>query len=232
MDNLSTVLDETADTYETVAALAPTVERITGKTAGGKPGSRMPPGMAEVLDVDEYQRAVDDVDSWALYIAHHLLDTVPGIGSVPDSTPGRLRLAARWADRLENEPDVMARYAFASDARDHLATMRRLARRGTRRVRTHSACLDVTCRGEYIAEITGAGDLVCSSCGEKVPQEQWERWGTRTEWVTVEHAANMLGISAQAVRQRASRGGWRRRGEGREVKYWAEDVERVEGSAA
>jgi len=69
------------------------------------------------------------------------------------------------------------------------------------------------------------GGLVCTRCGDKVPREQWERWGTRTEWVTVEHAANMLGVSVMAVRQRASRGGWRRRGEGREVRYWAEDVD-------
>jgi hypothetical protein len=130
----------------------------------------------------------------------------------------------------------MARYAFATDALEHRAAMRRLARRGTRRVRTHSACLDVTCTGQYVATLEGAqasSELVCDRCGDRVPHETWERWGTRTEWVSVEHAANMLGISVQAVRQRASRGGWRRRGEGREVRYWAEDVERrVEGLSA
>lgn len=234
MDNLQMVLDETATTYETVASLSPVVERGSGR-AGGKPGSRMPPGMSEVLDTDEYQRAVDEVDSWALYVAHHLLDTVPGIGSVPDSTPGRLRLAARWADRLADEPDLMARYAFESDAREHLATMRRLARRGSRRVRTESPCLDITCDGRYVVTLDGPdvdGSLVCTRCSDRVPREQWERWQSRAEWVTVEHAANMIGVSVQAVRQRASRGGWRRRGEGREVRYHADDVGRVEGSAA
>ena len=224
---LNVVLDETADAYETVASLPPVVERGTGK-ASGKPGSRMPPGMSEVLDHDEYQRAVDEVDSWALYVAHHLLDVVPGIGSVPDSTPGRLRLAARWSERLSDEPDLMARYAFESDAREHWAAMRRLSRRGTRRVRTESPCLDITCVGRYVVTLDGPdadGGLVCTRCGDKVPREQWERWGARTEWVTVEHAANMLGVSVMAVRQRASRGGWRRRGEGREVRYWAEDVD-------
>lgn len=232
---LDVVLSETADAYETVASLPPVVERGGGK-ASGKPGSRVPPGLNEVLDQDEYQRAVGEVDSWALYVAHHLLDTVPGIGSVPDSTPGRLRLAARWADRLENEPDVMARYAFESDARAHLATMRRLARRGTRRVRTESPCLDVTCTGRYVIQLGGPdadGDLVCSHCQDRVPQDAWERWGTRTEWVSVERAMTMLGVeSKHAVWSRAKREKWRRRGEGREVRYWAEDVNRVEGSAA
>lgn len=233
---LEAVLNETADAYETVASLPPVVERVPGKTSGGKPGSQMPPGMSEVLDQDEYQRAVTEVDEWALYVAHHLLDTVPGIGTVPDTTPGRLRLAARWADRLENEPDIMARYAFATDALEHRAAMRRLARRGTRRVRTHSACLDISCAGQYVATIDGpevSGELVCNRCGDRVPHETWERWGTRTEWVSVEHAANMLGVSVQAVRQRASRRGWKRRGEGREVRYWADDVNaEMEGSAA
>jgi hypothetical protein len=234
---LEAVLNETADAYETVASLPPVVERIPGKTSGGKPGSQMPPGMSEVLDVDEYERAVREVDEWALYVAHHLLDTVPGIGTVPDTTPGRLRLAARWADRLENEPDVMARYAFATDALEHRAAMRRLARRGTRRVKTHSACLDVTCTGQYVATLEGveaSGELVCDRCGDRVPHETWERWGTRTEWVSVESAMRMLGVETkQAVWSRAKREKWRRRGEGREVRYLAEDVERrVEGLSA
>jgi len=237
MDNLplNVVLDETAGAYETVACLPPVIERSAGK-ASGKPGSRMPPGMAEVLDVDEYQRAVDELDTWAEFVAHVLIDEQPSIGSVPDSTPGRLRLAARWADRIEAHPDVMLRYALQTEAREHLATMRRLARRGTRRVRTHSACMDVACPGEYAADLVGpemGEDITCDQCGMRVPREQWELWGSRAEWVTVEHAAGMLGVSVQAVRQRASRGGWRRRGEGREVRYHADDVNgRVEGSAA
>lgn len=226
---LNVVLDETADAYETVASLPPVVERGTGK-ASGKPGSRVPPGLNEVLDQDEYDRAVQEVDSWALYVAHHLLDTVPGIGSVPDSTPGRLRLAARWVDRLENEPDIMARYAFQEDARTHHKAMRGLARRGTRRVRTESPCLDITCTGRYVVKLDGPdadGDLVCNRCQDRVPREQWERWGTRTEWVSVERAMTMLGVETKhAVWSRAKREKWRRRGEGREVRYWAEDVEK------
>lgn len=233
---LEAVLNETADAYETVASLPPVVERVPGKTSGGKPGSQMPPGMSEVLDVDEYERAVTEVDEWALYVAHHLLDTVPGIGTVPDTTPGRLRLAARWADRLENEPDVMARYAFATDALEHRAAMRRLARRGTRRVRTHSACLDVSCAGEFVAELVGPDmgeEISCDQCGMKVPREQWEKWGSRTEWITVERAMTILGVATkQAVWSRAKRERWRRRGEGREVRYHVDDVEQRAPSTA
>lgn len=226
---LHAVLTETADAYETVAALG-TVANDAGGPASGKPGSRVPPGMSEVLDADEFQRAVTAVDDWALYLAHHLLDVEPGIGTVPDSTPGRLRLAARWADRLSNEPDLMARYAFEADAREHLATMRRLSRRGTRRVRTGSACLNVSCGGQYIAVIDGPeadGDIRCSACGDTVSHEHWSRWGSRVEWVTVEHAMNLLGVETRmAVYQRAKREGWRRQGEGREVRYHREDITR------
>jgi hypothetical protein len=223
---LHVVLDELAEVYETVAALPPVVRRITASTRS-KPGAKLPPGANEMLDIDEYERAVRELDGWALYVARHLLDVEPGIGTVPDETPGRLRLAARWADRLSGDPDLFARYAFESDVRGHLVTMRRLARRGTRRVHTRSACLDVTCDGEYAAVIDGPevdGDLVCSRCGDRVPRATWERWGARTEWVTVEHAARLAGVTVAAVKQRAKRGKWRRRGTGRGVQYWAEDV--------
>ena len=233
---LEAVLNEMADAYETVASLPPVVERVPGKTSGGKPGSQMPPGMSEVLDVDEYERAVREVDEWALYVAHHLLEVEPGIGTVPDSTPGRLRLAARWADRLENEPDIMARYAFATDALEHRAAMRRLARRGTRRVRVPQSCYDVTCPGRFVAAIAGPGadgDLVCSACGWRLPWESWSEFAPNDEYITVEQAARMLGSSITATRKRASRASWRRKaGEGGTVRYLAADVRGSGGVSA
>lgn len=228
--------EQAREVHQQWHALSVNIQLLGGKLTS-KAGSRVPPGLSEALDEDEYSRAITAVDDWALYVAHHLLDTVPGIGTVPDSTPSRLRLAARWADRLESETDVMAWYAFQDDARTHLGEMKRLARRGTRRLRTHSPCLDVTCTGQYVIQLGGPkedGDLVCNRCQDRVPQDQWERWGTRTEWVSVERAMTMLGVATKhAVWSRAKREGWRRRGEGREVRYWAEDVERrVGGSAA
>lgn len=220
------VLAELADAYETVAALPPVVERIDAGVPS-RPGSRVPPGAAAVLDEDEYTTAVRSLDEWAEYVAHVVLDEVPGVGSVPDSTPARLRLASRWTDALW--ADRFLGYALEYDAREHLVTMRRLSKRGTRTVRTGSHCLIVTCAGEYIATIDGPGDvdgdLVCSACGDRVSKDTWERWGSRTEWVTVEHAMAILGVATkQAVYQRAKRERWRRQGEGRSVRYHAGDV--------
>ena len=224
---LSDVLDETATTYETVAALPSVVDRVATARNSGKPSSQPPPGAGDLLDMDEYHRGLHAVDDWALFLAHLLVDEVEGLGSVPDSTPGRLRLAARWSDRLETHGDAHLRYAIGLDAREHLATLRRLSKRGTRVVRTKSACLDVACRGEYVATIAGAevdGDLVCSGCGTHIPRDQWERWGAQAEWITPQRAANMLGISMPAVWQRASREGWRRSGTHRATRYHSDDV--------
>ena len=223
---LDIVLNEAATTYETLAALPPTASPI-GARRPGKPGSKVPPGVNEILDAEEYETTITAVDDWAEYLAHHLLDIEPGIGRAPDHTPGRLRLAARWTDKLEQEPDLLARYAFKFDAVEHLKMLRRLVRRNNRVVRTGSACLNITCKGQYEAVIDGPdidGDLVCSHCKDRVPAEQWSRWGAQSEWVTVARAARILGISETAVRQRASRGNWARKGEGREVRYRTADV--------
>lgn len=224
---LSDVLDETATVYETVAALPSVVERVSAARSSGKPGSQPPPGAADMLDMDEYHRAVNAVDEWALFLAHMLVDELDGLGTVPESTPGRLRLAARWAEHLERHDDAHLRYAIGLDAREHLQALRRIAKRGTRVVRTSSPCLDVACKGEFVATITGpdvTDELVCDRCGQRVPREQWQRWGSRTAWVTPEHAARLLGVSVQAVWQRASRERWRRTGRLRDTRYHRDDV--------
>jgi hypothetical protein len=224
---LSVVLDETATLYETVAALPSVVERVRAARSSGKPGSQPPPGAGDLLDMDEYHRALHAVDEWALFLAHMLVDEIEGIGSVPASTPGRLRLASRWSEHLEQHADAHLRYAIGLDAREHLAVMRRMSKRGTRVVKTTSPCMDVACRGEYLATIAGPGtsdDLACSKCGARVPQEQWERWGSRTEWVTPARVASMLSIPVSTVRVWAHRYAWDRQGTGREVKYLAADV--------
>lgn len=225
---LTDVLAETATLYETVAALPSVVERVQVARHSGKPSSQPPPGAADLLDMDEYHRAVTAVDDWALFLAHVLVDEVEGIGAVPDGTPGRLRLASRWADRLEGHDDVHLRYAIGLDAREHLVILRRMSKRGTRVFNTKSPCMDVACRGEYVATIAGAdlahGDLVCSRCGSTVPRDQWERWGSRAEWVTPERAASILGIPVSTVRVWAHRYGWGRQGTGRNVRYRTDDI--------
>ncbi len=223
---LSVVLSELADVYETVAALPPVVQRIDGAGGRGRPGSRLPPGAGDLLDWDEYYTAVRSLDEWAEYVAHVVLDEEPGVGAIGDSTPSRLRLASRWTEVLWH--DRFLGYALEYDAREHLVTMRRLSRRGTRIVRTGSACLTVTCSGEYIATLDGPGDidgdLVCSVCKEHVGKETWERWGSRAEWVSAAHVAKVYGIEVAAVWQRAKREGWRRQGHGRATRYHREDA--------
>ena len=228
---LTTILEETATLYETVAALPPVVERVETARHSRKPGSTPPPGVGDLLDADEHQRAVQAVDEWAHFLAHVLVDEVDGLGAVPDSTPGRLRLASRWAEHFEHHDDTHLRYAIGLDAREHLVTLRRLSKRGTRVVKTHSLCLDVACRGTYVATLTGSrakpGDLVCSDCGSTVPQEQWEKWGAKAEWISPARAASMLGVKVGTVRVWAHRYGWDRQGTGREVRYLAADVRRT-----
>lgn len=62
---LTDVLDQTATTYETAAALPSVVERITAARMTAKPGSKPPPGVGDLLDDDEYQRAITATDDWA-----------------------------------------------------------------------------------------------------------------------------------------------------------------------
>lgn len=228
---LRVLLDEAADAYETLIAL-PLPAGDSGDLRSGTPRSKVPPGMGAILDAEERERTIGAVDDWATYLTRHLVDVTPGAGAVSPSASGRLRFAASWADKLEEEPDPFARYAFRFDAVENLRAMRRLIRRGNRVVRTGSSCLDVTCRGQYEAVIDGPeidGDLVCSGCGGRVTHDQWSRWGSQAEWVTVAHAANMLGVPVSTVRVWAHRYGWDREGTGRGVRYRAEDVKEKRG---
>lgn len=221
------LLEAAADTYEQLAALPPATVIPAGRRPG-KPGSRVPPGMNEILDLEEHERTITGVDEWALYLARHVLDETGTDERITNSTPGRLRFAARWADVLEQEPDLMARYAFHYDAVEHLKALRRLIGRTVRAVPTGSACMDVACAGTYRATITGPdvdGDLVCDRCRSRVSQDQWSRWGSQAEWVTVAHAARMLGIPISTVRVWAHRYGWDRQGKGKYVRYRADHVQ-------
>src|SRR5690606_39413566 len=77
--------------------------------------------------------------------------------------------------KLENEPDVFARYAFRYDAVEHLKAVRKLVRRSNRIVRTGSECLNVACKGKYEAIVDGPeidGDLVCSEIGRASGRER------------------------------------------------------------
>lgn len=227
---LADILNETATLYETVAALPAVIEKVAAARPAGVPGSKLPPGANDLLDIDEHQRAITATDEWATFLARTLIDEVPRLGAIPHGTPGRLRLVARWAEHYENHPDLMLRYGIGLESREYLAELRRISKRGTRVVRTQSGCLDVACRGSYVATITGSdatGDLVCSVCGSRVPKDQWERWGARSTWVTPQRVATMLGIPVSTVRVWAHRYRWDREGQGRDVKYRTTDVQQT-----
>lgn len=223
-----TIFDRIAELYEAVASMPATMDGSGGR-ATGKPGSRVPPGLSVVLDEDEYTRAVEACDTFAEFVVRVLIDEVPGVGSVPEETPGRLRLAGTWARELRGlEPRLW--YSVWGDAQERLSDMKRLARRGTREVRTGSPCLDITCHGQFVATLDGPdeadGDIVCDQCRATVPASSWQRWGSRQEWVTVERAMSILGVdSKHAVWSRAKRERWRRRGgPGNEVRYNVHDI--------
>lgn len=219
---------ELADLVEQVVSLPP-VAREPGRTV---PGSRVPPGAEELLEADEVDRAMAEVDSWAQFV-HHVVVDEDG-GAPAETTPARLRVAAEHAEYLAAHPDELLALAVVDEAGDHLRAVRRLARRGERRVRTGHACTRPGCRGHLVSPLGAGGDrrddaLVCDRCSTRVPYSVWSSWPrAKVQWITPDHAARLLGTSYVGVRLRASRGRWRRIGTGRSVRYLVDDVLGVE----
>lgn len=235
--NVRDDLRELAERYETVAALDLAPEVLEGvRTA---PGSRVPPGAQEILDADEIRRALADVDEWAEFLAHVLVDEL-GV-TAPDSTPARLRLAGEHAahfaaaadphavvdGEVASMPERLAALSFLDDLRRHLWAMRHLAGRGVRHIPTWHRCTSSVCDGMLVSTLGEGADasLRCDRCGTLVPFSVWSTWPRqRVTYITAEHAAKMLQTTVQAVWQRARRGRWRRVGTGRDVRYHVDDV--------
>lgn len=221
--NVRDDLRELAERYETVAALDLAPEALEGvRTA---PGSRVPPGAQEILDADEIRRALAEVDDWAEFLVHVLVDEL-GV-TAPDSTPARLRLAGEHAAHFIDHHDELLALAFLDDLRDHLRTVRRLANRGVRHIPTWHRCTSSVCDGMLVSTLGEGTDasLRCDRCGTVVPFSVWSTWPRqRVTYITAEHAAKMLQTTVQAVWQRARRGQWRRVGTGRDVRYHVDDV--------
>lgn len=222
-------LRELADLAEAVAALDVAPDSTPMRAV---PGSRVPPGMQEVMDDDETDRALAALDDWADFLAHLVVDKCD-VPTAP-TTPGRLRLAGEHvAALLDLDPLLtIATFGPCGELEEHLRTLRRLAHRGERIVRTGRRCDDPTCRGQYVSPL-GRPDadrhdssLTCDRCGHVVPYVVWSGWPrARVQWITAEHAARLLGgITIAAVWQRARRGRWRRQGTGRDVRYHVADV--------
>lgn len=234
---LRSQLLEVAERYETVTTLDPAA--APAERVRSAPGSRVPPGMQEVLDEDEAARAIAAADDLAQFLAHVLVDELDVAGT--PTTPGRLRLAAQHAahfivddDLPDSDDHGLMALGVQDDVRESLTAMRRLARRAVRRVRTGHRCHQ-GCGGQYVSPLGVSTDrhedaLQCERCGHEVAHDVWSRWPrARVQWITVEHAAKMLGTTVPAVKMRASRGRWRRIGTGREVRYSVEDVRSAAG---
>lgn len=224
-------LRELAERYETVAALDLHPSPPAGHAV---PGSRLPPGMQEVLDADEIATALRAVDEWAEFLAHVLADEREV--TAPDSTPARLRLAGEHAAHFLEHPDEMLALAVTDDLHEHLRSLRRLAGRAVRRVRTGARCQHMGCEGWLVSPLGATENrhedaLVCDRDGRHtVPYSVWSGWPrARVQYVTVEHAAKMLGTTVPAVKMRASRGKWGRIGTGRDVRYAVEDIRAAAG---
>ena len=215
-----------AERYETVAALDLTPD--PGNIGRTPPGSRLPPGMQEILEADEIRTALTAVDEWAEFVAHVTVEECDV--TMPCSTPARLRVVAALSAHFIYHDDEMLALAFRDDLADHLRSMRRLSGRGVRRVQTGVRCQIPTCKGRYVSPLGTSADrtddaLVCEHCGHRVPYVVWTSWPrARVQYITVEHAAHMVGTTVEAIRQRAARGKWRRVGTGRDVRYFVDDV--------
>jgi len=234
-DRLRDQFIELAERYETIAALD-TTAKPTEQLMHTPPGSRVPPGMQEILDVDEHTRVITAVDDWAEFLAHVLADELDLAAPSP-TTPGRLRLAGQNADHFtmldEDDHGLMA-LAVQDDIYEHLNALRRLAGRSIRRVRTGHHCQDHACQGQYVSPLGASDDrhqdaLECSKCGHQVPYAVWSRWPTaRVQYVTIERASDLLGITnLNTVRSKARRGKWRRIGTAKDMRYHIEDIRRV-----
>lgn len=219
-----------AERYEVVVALDLT-NACLDRLMRTPPGSRVPPGMQEIMNDDEVQRAVSALDDWAEFLAHVLADELD-VAAPTSTTAARLRLAAHHSEHfatIDYSENGLLALAVQDDLRDHLRAMRRIAARSVRRVRTGVRC-HVGCGGQYVSPLGVSEDrhessITCDRCGHEVPFVVWSAWPrARVQYVTVEHAARMAGTTVNAIRIRASRKKWRRIGTGTDVRYFVDDV--------
>jgi hypothetical protein len=213
---------ELAELVELVAALDP---RVPASGAGAGIGPRLPPGVQVLLDADEHRRALDGVAEWSTHWVS-VLDVDCPLGRL---VPAALRLLAERVSVVLGQLDEARARAFVVELGRHLRLFRRLARRGVRPVRTGVLCPNPMCRGHLVSPLGGENRsdaaLRCDRCDRTVPYVVWSGWPrARVMFITVDHAARLLGTSPAAVKMRAARLRWRRVGTGRDVRYHVDDV--------
>ncbi|GMA26181.1 hypothetical protein GCM10025864_39400 [Luteimicrobium album] len=196
------------------------------KTVGGGrsvPGSRLPPGVAEVLHEVDTDRALTMAYDLSEYVAR-VIESRCGEVLRPSSIAG----AQVLVDMTYDSEGRQIVYAIGQDIDDVRNALRAVIRKYVRVIHTGRECMDYGCDGHYTVP-SEDGDLlvplVCDGCGHTVSYQAWREWPIVSEpWISPREAARRLSIQYDAVRKRASRERWRRRGKGREVEYASESV--------
>ena len=215
-----------ADLVHDVENPAETVARAGGGRSG-KPGSQLPPGVAAVFHAVDTDRALAKAYELSAYVAK-VIETRAGEVLRPSSIDG----AQVLVDMTYDAEGRYIVYGIVDDLRTAKEQLGAVVRRYERVVQTGRECFDLACSGHYVVPAQDGSllvPLVCDGgCGSVVDYQVWREWDIVTpDWVSPEEAGRILGdIAYDAVRQRASRGKWKRRGHGRTVRYWTEDVRR------
>jgi len=215
-ERLSVVLGELAGAYDTLAVPQ---ERQRQDKLRRTAHSKMlpPPGAGQVLDDDERLRLRDEIFTYAAKTCFHLFDHRV-IEQIPHTVPDRLREASKHVGALTIRDGYKARELLRHARR--IIAPKNL-------INTGQICLMPICEGVYLVDASETEpDLVCNRCGDRVPFGRWQAWPKQTSdaYVSPEYAATLLGTTVGSIRVRANRGKWRRRQQGREVRYHLGDV--------
>jgi len=214
---LSQTLIELAEAYETLAVRQERLRSVKLRRVSTDSNMMLPPGAWQILDDDERMRLRNDISAYAANVSF-LLFSNRIIEQILPTVTERLREASKHADALTTDDEIPARDLLRRSLR--IITSKRL-------VSTGKECLAPICEGIYLADVSGGvSDLVCDQCTGRVPFDRWRAWPKQSSdaYISVGHAATLLGTTITAVRQRARRSGWRRRRYGREVRYHWSDI--------
>jgi hypothetical protein len=225
-EHLAAEFRAVADLVHDVENPAPGATTQPGRKTRGAPGSQVPPGMQAILDEDATQRALMAAYELSAYVAKVIVERCNEV-----LRPSSLDGAQVLVDMTYDAEGRYIVYGILDDLRATREALGSVVRRYERVVQTGRPCFDYACSGHYLVPAQDGSllvPLVCSDCRDVISYETWREWDIVTpDWVSPEEAGRILGDIAYAtVRQRASRGKWKRRGHGRTVRYWTEDVRR------
>jgi len=177
----------------------------------------LPPGADQILDADQRNRLRIELHDFASALCLRFYDNGV-IDYIPHDTPHKYQTIAKYIALLPDGTGFRARQLL--ERAERLITP-------TQKINVGQQCFNPNCPGHY--EVDAAEHeppLICNKCRDEIPYSRWESWPKTHAYITPLHAAHLLGISYQAVKQRASRNGWKRQRIGNHVRYLLEDVAR------